>query len=70
MIDFTFLYAIKNTPTLLWSVSTKSAIKSVSKRRRSYGLTKEKAQRLSSNTRKSYLDQYCDYKVKELNDDC
>lgn len=38
-------------------------------RRRSYGLTKEKAQRLSSNTRNSYLDQYCDYKEKELNDD-
>lgn len=27
MIDFTFLYAIKNTPTLLWSVSVKSMSK-------------------------------------------
>ncbi|MBQ0112899.1 MAG: hypothetical protein KBT03_07205 [Bacteroidales bacterium] len=69
MIDFTFLYAIKNTPTLLWSVRAKSDVNSVGKRRRSYGLTKEKAQRLSSTTRNSYLDQYCDYKVKELNDD-
>lgn len=66
----TLLQTIKNTPSIMWSVSVKSVVKSdiknFNKRRRSYGLTKAKAQKISKNTRKSYLDLYCNYKVKKV----